>query len=183
MSTQPNPTRFHPLLIGLHWLMLLLIIGVYCAMEFRGVFPRGSDARELMKVAHFSLGVCILALVLLRIWARLSSQVPAIVPAPKPLENLIAKLMHLALYGFMIVMPVTGWLMVNAHGHAVSFFGLDLPMLIGEDKGLGHQLEEVHETLATLGYFLIGAHALAALVHHYVKRDNTLLRMSLLKRS
>ncbi len=183
MSNEVNPQRYSPLMIGLHWLMLLLIIGVYCAMEFRGLFPKGSDARDLMKLAHFALGISILLLVLVRIWARLTSPVPAILPAPKPWEDLLAKAMHLALYGFMIAMPLLGWLMLNANGHAVPFLGFELPQLIGEDKALGHQLEEAHETLATIGYFLIGAHALAGLVHHYVKRDNTLLRMSLIKRS
>lgn len=183
MSNEVNPQRFSPVLIALHWLMLLLIIGVYCAMEFRGIFPKGSDARDLMKLAHFMLGISILLLVLVRIGVRLTSQVPAILPAPKPWEELLAKAMHLALYGFMIAMPLLGWLMVNAHGNAVPFFGFELPQLVGADKVLGHQLEEIHESLATIGYFLIGAHAAAGLFHHYVKRDNTLLRMSMIKRS
>ncbi|MDR2154682.1 MAG: cytochrome b/b6 domain-containing protein, partial [Burkholderiaceae bacterium] len=49
--------------------------------------------------------------------------------------------------------------------------------LIGPDKALGKQIKEVHETVATIGYGLIGLHAAAALFHHYVMRDNTLLRM------
>ncbi len=38
-------------------------------------------------------------------------------------------------------------------------------------------LKEWHETLANLGYFVIGLHAAAALIHHYFWKDNTLLRM------
>jgi superoxide oxidase len=39
------------------------------------------------------------------------------------------------------------------------------------------RLEELHELFATVGYVLIGLHAVAALLHHVVLRDNTLRRM------
>jgi len=42
---------------------------------------------------------------------------------------------------------------------------------------LSEQVKELHETVATIGYFLIGLHALAALYHHYVRKDDTLRRM------
>lgn len=48
---------------------------------------------------------------------------------------------------------------------------------MAENKALGKELKEIHEVVGTLGYYLIGLHALAALYHHYVKRDNTLVRM------
>jgi cytochrome b561 len=35
----------------------------------------------------------------------------------------------------------------------------------------------LHELAGTAGYWLIGLHAVAALFHHYVSRDNTLTRM------
>jgi cytochrome b561 len=38
-------------------------------------------------------------------------------------------------------------------------------------------LKEIHETIATVGYFLVGTHVAAALYHHYIKRDNTLKLM------
>ena len=85
--------------------------------------------------------------------------------------------MHLALYAFMIGMPLLGWLAVSAKGDPVAFYGLQLPLLIGQDKGLSRSLKEVHEAIGTAGYFLIGLHAAAALLHHYVLRDNTLVRM------
>jgi cytochrome b561 len=61
---------------------------------------------------------------------------------------------------------------------AISFFGAPLPALVGVNEAFAERTEELHETLATAGYFLIGLHALAALFHHYVQRDNTLKRMS-----
>ena len=90
---------------------------------------------------------------------------------------MLATLASLALYAIMIGMPLAGWLLLSAAGKPIPFFGLQLPALIGPDKALAGQIKEVHELVGTLGYFLIGAHAAAALFHHYIKRDNTLLRM------
>jgi cytochrome b561 len=50
---------------------------------------------------------------------------------------------------------------------------------MGPDKALASQLKQVHETVGELGYFMIAGHAAAALYHHYIQRDNTLLRMRL----
>jgi len=67
--------------------------------------------------------------------------------------------------------------LLSAAGKPVPFFGARLPALLPENKDLAERLKEVHETIGTIGYFLICAHALAALFHHYVTRDNTLVRM------
>jgi len=56
-------------------------------------------------------------------------------------------------------------------------FGASLPALIAPDGALGKQIKPWHETLATFGYFLINLHALAALGHHCLRHDSTLLRM------
>lgn len=175
--------KFNPALISLHWLMLLLIIGSYVTMELSESFPEDSPEAFALKSNHFSLGVSILLLVVVRVVVRLVTQTPPIVPAPNAKQALMAKVMHLALYLFMFAMPITGWLMVNAHGYPVSFWGLlELPRLIGETESLGHFLHEAHEVGGSLGYFLIGLHAAAGLFHHYKVKDNTLLRMSFLKK-
>lgn len=85
--------------------------------------------------------------------------------------------MKLALYVFMIGMPLLGWLLLSAKGTPIPFFGMHFAALIAENKALAESIKELHETVATIGYFLIGSHAAAALVHHYVLRDDTLRRM------
>ena len=85
--------------------------------------------------------------------------------------------MHLALYAFLVAMPLLGWLTLSAKGKPIPFFGLQLPALVGADKALADSLKEVHETIGTIGYYLVGLHAVAALFHHYGMRDNTLQRM------
>ncbi len=90
---------------------------------------------------------------------------------------LFAKGLHLALYAFMLAMPVAGWLILSAADKSIPFFGLELPALVAPDKTLSSQIKEWHEIFGTVGYYLIGLHAFAALFHHYVVKDNTLRRM------
>ncbi|HEY0720320.1 MAG TPA: cytochrome b [Gammaproteobacteria bacterium] len=177
MMWKNSTERYGSVSIGLHWLMLALMVAVYATIELRELYPKGSDPREALKSWHFMLGLSIFALVWLRMLMRVIAPTPRIVPAQKPLEALLAKLMHGALYLLMIGLPLVGWLLLSASGKPIPFFGLQLPPLLGESKELAGQLKELHETVGEVGYFLIGLHAAAALFHHYIRRDNTLLMM------
>lgn len=163
--------------IALHWLMLALLASVYACIELRELFEKGSEPRELLKTWHFMLGLSVFALVWLRLFVRWRSPVAPISPAPSPWQQRMATWVHALLYGLMIGMPLGGWLMLSAAGKPIPFFGLELPALIGPDKKLASEIKEIHETVGVAGYWLIGLHAAAALLHHYVLRDNTLQRM------
>ncbi|WJN60818.1 cytochrome b [Pseudomonas sp. SO81] len=177
MSWKNDEHRYGGLSIALHWLMLVLMVGVYACIELKGNFPKGSEPRELLKQWHFMLGLSVFALVWLRLLARLIAPTPRIEPAIAAWQAIPAKLMHLALYGLMIGAPLAGWLILSAAGKPIPFFGLELPPLIGKNPELAGQIKELHELAGTAGYWLIGLHAAAALFHHYVSRDNTLRRM------
>lgn len=177
MNMKNNANRYNSLSIGIHWLMLLLLVAVYASMELRGLFPKGSDPRDAMKLWHFMLGLSVLGLVLIRLTVRVSSKTPEIQPAPPKWQARSATALHIALYALMIGMPLLGWLTLSASGKPIPFYGLQLPALISENKDLGKQIKEIHETFGTVGYFLIGLHATAAMFHHYVVRDNALRRM------
>lgn len=169
--------RYGTISISLHWLMAVLMVAVYACIELRELYPKGSDPREALKAWHFMLGLSIFGLVWLRLLFRFISPTPRIIPEPRALDTLLARVMYLALYLLMIGMPLLGWLVLSASGKPIPFLGLQLPALIGENKVLAGQLKELHETLGKAGYVLIGLHTAAALLHHYVKKDNTLLMM------
>ena len=162
---------------ALHWLMVLLFILIYASIEFRGIFPKDSDGRTLMKDAHFMLGLTVLTLVWLRLLARSIGGAPKITPAPPAWQTTLATLMHWALYVFMIAMPVLGYLILSYNDKSVFFYGFDLPALTLKDPDFAKQIKSWHELGGSIGYWLIGLHALAALAHHYLIKDNTLLRM------
>lgn len=174
--------RYSSLTISLHWFMLALLAAVYACIELRVLWPKGSDPRELIKTWHFMLGLSVFALVWVRLAARFAGGTPPIEPAPPAWQNLLAKGVHIALYGLMIGMPIGGWLILSASGKPIPFFGLELPALVAPDKALAEQIKEIHETGGVVGYWLIGLHAAASLFHHYIKRDNTLVRMTGIRR-
>jgi cytochrome b561 len=178
MDWKNAPDRFGTLSIAMHWLMLLMIIGVYAAINLHDIAPKGSDLRADLKLWHFAFGIGILALVVVRIAARLAAgPAPAITPAPSHWQELAARAMHAALYAFLLGMPLLGWIAVSAKGAPIEVIGLRLPALIGPDKELYDTLKDIHEVIGTAGYYLVGLHAAAALFHHYVMRDDTLRRM------
>ena len=119
--------------IGLHWFMLLLLVGIYATIELRELFPRGSDPREAMKAWHFMLGLSVLAFLACRLVARLAGSTPPIVPAPARWQHVVARAAHAALYLFLLAMPILGWLALSAEGDAISLFGLPVPPLLPLD--------------------------------------------------
>jgi cytochrome b561 len=169
--------RYSRLSIGLHWLMLVLLIAVYASMELHEFFPKGSAVRSGLKTWHYMLGLSVFCLVWVRLAARALTPTPPIKPTLPQWQMRFSLWMHLALYLLMISMPLLGWLVLSASGKPIPFFGLELPALIVKNKDVAEQIKEIHETLATAGYFLIGLHAAAGLYHHYFVRDNTLKRM------
>ena len=177
MSWKNTNNRYGQLSITLHWVMVVLMIVVFASIECRVFFEKGTEMRDLFKMWHFMLGLSVLSLVIFRIYLRISQITPKITPALSNRQHMAAKIGHLVLYAFMVIMPIMGWLILSAEGKVIPFFGLELPALIGVDKTLGHDIEELHETLGLVGYYLIAVHALAALVHHYIQKDDTLTRM------
>lgn len=172
--------KYSSLQIGIHWLVFLLVIVAYCAMEFRGFFPR-SD-RPLINMIHVSSGIAILVLMVARLLIRLKYPAPPIVPKPKPMMTGLAHLGHLVIYLLFIALPLIGIVMMYNRGNPWMAFGLVMPHASEGNFYLVDTLKSLHITLANLGYFVIALHAAAALMHHYFWKDNTLLRMMPRKR-
>lgn len=172
-------SRYSPGLRRLHWLMAILIVLAYVAMEQRGIFPRGSSGRFAMVQSHFWIGISVFALVWLRLAQRIRHGAPPVTPALPASQALVSKVMHLALYAFFIVMPLLGLGTVWADGKTLylPFTDIALPALLTLDKSWGHTFEHYHHEIAEVFYWVIGLHVLAAAYHHWVKRDDTLKRM------
>jgi superoxide oxidase len=177
MPWKNTEVRYGYLSISLHWLMLALLVGVYACMELRELYPRGSDPREALKTWHYMLGLSVLALMAVRLFARWSGPTPLINPPLPAWQSLASKAIHFALYALMIGMPLAGWTILSAEGDPIPFWGLELPPLTAASEALAESVEEWHGRGAEAGYWLVGVHALAGLWHHYVQKDDTLTRM------
>ena len=178
MNTLAHP-RYSPTLRRLHWLMAVLVLAGYLLIEQRGLFPRGSVERTAMVQGHFWVGITVFALVLWRVARRRQDGAPAITPPLGRPIALVSGLFHVALYAFLVVMPLLGLATAWSDGKAVMipFTGIALPALLPENEALAHTLEDLHGSIGDAFYWVIGAHVLAALWHHLVRRDDTLRRM------
>jgi len=176
-GTSPTRETYSPTSIAMHWLTAVVIAAVFASIELREYFPKGGETRDQLKALHFMLGLTVWLLILVRLVLRRRERAPRIVPPPSRWQTAAAHVMHALLYAVMIAMPVLGWLVLSGEGKPVPFFGLTLPPLMAEDKDLAHRIEDVHVFIGNAFYYLIGLHALAALAHHYLAKDNTLVRM------
>jgi cytochrome b561 len=178
MIDVPQP-RYGAGLRRIHWLTAVLVAAAYLLIEQRGFFPRGSNGRTWMMQGHFWAGLLVLAFGVWRIALRLRNGAPPVTPALPPWQGWLARTLHLSLYAFVIVMPLLGLATAWTDGKAVMvpFSHVALPSLLGQDRALAHRLEDLHGSIGDIFYWVIGLHVLAALYHHFWRRDDTLRRM------
>lgn len=168
-------SKYTTLQISLHWLVFLLVVLAYCTMELRDFAPR--SYRSLINTVHFTCGISVLILMVVRLVVRILYPAPPIVPKPHPAIIGISHLIHTLIYLLFISLPILGLLSVYYWGSEWHAFGLAMPFRIEPDEDFAYTLKSWHELLANTGYFLVGIHAAGALFHHYFIKDNTLLRM------
>ncbi len=166
----PSSSRF------LHWLMAAALAANFILGA--SVHEMDLSPQKLQWLAwHKWAGMTLLALVSLRLINRLIFPPPA--PEPAPAWQLyIARLTHFALYLLMFAIPVSGWLVSSAAGIPVIYLGLwELPQLLPKNLPWLDTLKEIHEILNQTLLLLVILHVMAALKHHYIDRDRTLMRM------
>jgi len=177
MRWRNSPSEYGAVTKAFHWLTALLVISMICIGYYMGGMPLGAAKLKTYNL-HKSLGATVLIVTTLRILWHIFSRRPKAVETLKPFEKLGAGAMHYALYALLLAMPLTGWFFSSAFGRPVSVFGLfTLPDLIGADRDLGKLLKDGHETLAVVVIAAAALHALAALGHHFFKKDTVLRRM------
>ncbi|QWA13695.1 cytochrome b561 [Sodalis ligni] len=169
--------KYSSLQMGFHWIIFILIATAYAAMELRGFAPYDSALRKGITTLHYTAGVSVLILMVLRILVRLAAQTPAIVPQPPRWQMILAHLVHGVMYLMFVCLPLLGLLTLYFGGREWVFFGYAMPVRDIPDADMQSRLRDIHELIANTGYFIIGLHAAAALFHHYIMRDNTLERM------
>ncbi len=176
-------THYHPVAKTLHWLMSILIIGLLALGLYMHDLPLSPQKLELYSW-HKWFGVTVFLLVWLRLAWRIAHPAPPPPAGLSPSLKTIARAAHGLLYGLMVLIPLSGWLMSSAKGFQTVWFGvLPIPDLIARDKHMGDLLQQVHEGLNVVLMLTLGGHIVAALWHHLVLKDDTLKRMIVSNRS
>ena len=151
-------SRYSPIQIGLHWLVAILVLatwwnsdGMNRALDHR--LEQGADGTWPL---HVWLGLSVLGAVAIRAVVRLLEGAPEPVDHGSELLARAAWWSHALLYALLLLIPLGGIL--------VWFLGVE-------------SLGEIHGLAGTAILWVAGAHAAAALYHHFVLKDRTLVRM------
>lgn len=173
----PSAEKYSLTIRILHWLMAAMIIGLLAVGLIMAGMSRSDPLRGTLYSLHKSFGITVLALAFLRVALRLKEAAPSLPQTIPAIERLLAKLGHLALYGFMFLMPVSGYVMSASYGLPVRWFGVTIPRLVSIDKTRGALAGDIHTFAA---YALIGmllVHVGAVILHYVRHRVNLLRRM------
>lgn len=161
-----------------HWSVVCGVIAQVVIGFFSDDFANKHLARTLMGI-HKSIGLTLVALSLLFILTGVFSRKPAW-PKSMPLwEKMLAHVVQYALYALVFIMSSSGWCMSTASGHTPNWFGwfqLAAPG-VPQNEALATLLSQVHTVCAWLITSLFLLHAIAALKHQFLDKDNMLVRM------
>jgi cytochrome b561 len=161
----------------LHWLILALLIVQFIVAWTMPHIGRNTKPDTLISL-HFSIGVTILAVAVVRLAWRLTHTEPAPEAGVPPWQVMSARVVHWLLYVLLFVVPALGWINASWRGFPVALFGLDLPKLIATRAPGWLWTGDVHALLANYAMLtLVGLHVAAALYHWLIKRDRVLQRM------
>jgi superoxide oxidase len=169
--------RFDSLTIAMHWLTVLVVLFLLASgWSFDDL--HGTPLRAPLVMVHRSLGRALWGLTMLRfLWRQSFAPFP---PFPVDLPGIVrwaAKGSEYALYALLFLQPLTGLIHTLAIGHPFALFGVAM----GPFNPRWPAVNALSDTLHTAGGYglaaLAGSHALAALFHHFLRRDDVLKAM------
>lgn len=190
--------RYTKVAVLLHWLIALVIIGMFALGWYMGELPKDgpkqsafdlfdlgiytwqmdepASARTLYFNLHKSIGFTLFWLILFRVYWRISHIPPAMLASYSVLERKTATAVHHFLYLLMIVMPLSGILMTLYSKFGLKWFGVEV--FGGLDKpDLRDFFKESHELFANILLLMFIVHVVGALKHRFVDKDETMSRM------
>ncbi len=178
MQMGNTPHRYGWVSIVLHWSMAIALLGMYALGTYMVDLGYYDSLYHTLPPLHKSIGVVLAGLLLFRLVWVVTQPRPAPVGNAPAYTHTLATLGHTAIYGLLLLLIVSGYLISTAKGHGISVFGwFELPAVLPSNGERGEWAGDIHEIAATLFMVLIGVHALAAFFHHFYWHDTTLTRM------
>jgi cytochrome b561/polyisoprenoid-binding protein YceI len=168
---------------GLHWLTALLILALiplgFVANALPWDTPEALAAKAQVFSVHKTLGVALFFTALVRILWAMTQPKPGPIHPERRVETLATGAVHWALYGAMVIVPLSGWV---EHAATEGFapilwpFGQGLP-LVPKSEAVAGAAAGVHWLGGRVLMAALALHVAGAVKHHFVDRDATLRRM------
>jgi cytochrome b561 len=178
MPAKNTRSRYGFISVVIHWLMAMVVIGMFALGIWMRQLSYYDPWYQDGPTIHKSIGVLLFILLLARIGWRSINIRPNDDPVLKKWERTTAHVTHFAMYGLMLMLMTAGYLISTADGRQIEVFNLfSVPATLQGIKNQEDIAGEIHQILAWTLILLAGVHALAALKHHFINRDSTLLKM------
>ena len=164
---------------ALHWLMAVLITGLFAVGLYMTKLDYYDSLYHTLPWWHKSIGLLVIGLLIFRFIWKIINPMPKALESHKRWEVSLAHILQKTFYGLILLIGLSGYFISTAKGKGIEFFTLfEIPAItqsLEEDRA--DLIGEVHEILAiTLIAFAV-LHAMAALKHHFIDKDETLKRM------
>ncbi len=171
-------TSYGLVAILLHWIMAFIIIGLFILGEYMVDLDYYNQWYQLAPWWHKSFGMSIFILLVIRLAWKLITITPESLPSYKTWEIKIAKLVHVLFYVLLFITCLSGYFISTAKGVSFDFFSwFKVPSIISLSETQAELAGNIHEitTHGLLVLFIL--HVFAALKHHFINKDMTLIRM------
>lgn len=170
-----TPAHYDRRTILLHWLTAALVASLWLLGQTIDWFPKG-EARVAARSTHILLGVSLAVVLTMRIGWRLGSASVHLNPPGAGWLDKVGSFVHMLLYVLLVGTVVLG--IANAWVRGDTVFGLfTIPKFDPNNKGLRKTVEGWHELAANALLIVAMLHACAALLHHFILKDDVLRRM------
>lgn len=167
--------RYNAVAIALHWSVAASIILAFVLGLTIDDFPK--DMKSAAINAHALIGLAVLLLSVARLYWRFVNPPPPLPLSVGPLTRMASGAAHIGLYFLIIAIPLIGIPTLLYRGRGLNFGLFAFPSPFERTPAIFRPLTDVHEVASYALIGLAAAHILAALYHHYVRRDDVLLRM------
>jgi cytochrome b561 len=162
---------------ALHWVTAALVLTMIPIGLIMANFSLGPTGDVLYDI-HRSIGAVLIPIVLVRLAYRLANPPPPLPDDIPAVQRLAANLTHWALYTLLIVQAFIGWIATSAYRAPINVFWLfELPPIWPVDQPFSERMFVVHRAIGIVLALLICMHIAAALYHHFVRKDDVLMRM------
>jgi cytochrome b561 len=177
MTETPAAAGYTGTAKSLHWIIVALLIVQFIVGWTMPAIRRDTQPETLINL-HFSVGVLILLVAVIRLGWRVTHPEPPPEAGMPPWQITSARIVHWLLYLLLFVVPILGWINASWRGFPVTLFGLGLPKLVATRAPAWGWSGDVHGLLAEYVLLvLVGLHVAAALYHYFIRRDRVLQRM------
>ncbi len=163
---------------SLHWSMALLLTGLFAMGLYMTNLDYYDPLYHSLPWWHKSLGLLTFLLLLLRIIWKLSNTQPESLKTHQQWGQWLAHFIQQLFYLLIFFIALSGYFISTAKGKGIEFFNLfELPSITELKEETADLIGNAHEIMAISLAVLVVLHALAALKHHFIDKDKTLIRM------